>query len=171
MTTTTTTTATATAPLAAPQQAGRPGPAAGPAIQALMIGLGSEIFAIETATVREIIDPVPLTRVAGARPHLPGLINVRGNIIPLADLHERFAMAAAETTPDTRIVVIEIEIDEDPVTLGIIADKVYEVTEISRADAQATPRIGMNWKPEYIRFISKWNDEFIIVPNMAMIIA
>ncbi len=152
------------------QQTGVPGLPAGEAIQALMIGLGPEIFAIETAMVREIIDPVPLTRVAGARPHLPGLINVRGNVIPLADLHGRFGMPPAATAPDTRIVVIEVEIDGDPVTLGIIADKVYEVTEISRADAQATPRIGMNWKPEYIRFISKWNGEFIIVPNISMVL-
>jgi len=140
-------------------------------MQALMIGLGLEIFAIETGTVREIIDPVPLTRIAGARPHLPGLINVRGNIIPLADLRERFGMPAAAATPDTRIVVIEVEIDEDPVTLGIIADKVYEVTEISRDDAQTTPRIGMSWRPEYIRFITKWNGEFIIVPNISAILA
>lgn len=139
-------------------------------IQALMIAIGQEIFAIETAMVREIIDPVPLTRVAGAKAHLPGLINVRGNIIPLADLHERFGMPAGQTTPDTRIVVIEVEIDEDPVTLGIIADKVHEVSEVSRANAQQTPRIGMNWKPEYISFITKWNDEFIIVPNLSAIL-
>ncbi|MGO4175301.1 chemotaxis protein CheW [Bosea sp. TAF32] len=139
-------------------------------MKALMIGLGPEIFAIETEMVREIIDPVPLTRVAGARPHLPGLINVRGNIIPLADLRERFGMPQAEATPDTRIVVIEVEIDDDPVTLGIIADKVYEVTEISRDDIQTTPRIGMNWRPEYIQFITKWNDEFIIVPSISTIL-
>ncbi|WP_420103837.1 chemotaxis protein CheW [Bosea sp. (in: a-proteobacteria)] len=135
-----------------------------------MVGIGSEIFAIETAMVREIIDPVPLTRVAGSRAHVPGLINVRGNIIPLADLRERFGMPLTAATPDTRIVVIEVEIDDDPVALGIIADKVHEVTEISRADAQVTPRIGMNWKPEYIGFISKWNGEFIIVPNIATIL-
>lgn len=159
-----------TAALTRPQ-AGAPGLPADEVIQALMIGLGSEIFAIETAMVREIIDPVPLTRVAGARPHLPGLINVRGNIIPLADLHERFGMPEVETTGDTRTVVIEVEVDGDAVTLGIIADKVFEVTEISRAGAQVTPRIGMSWKPEYIRFITTWNGEFIIVPNIAAILS
>ncbi len=160
-------TATATA-ATAPRQAA--GAASTGSIQALMVGIGSEIFAIETAMVREIIDPVPLTRVAGSRAHVPGLINVRGNIIPLADLRERFGMPLTAATPDTRIVVIEVEIDDDPVALGIIADKVHEVTEISRADAQVTPRIGMNWKPEYIGFISKWNGEFIIVPNIATIL-
>jgi purine-binding chemotaxis protein CheW len=159
-------TATATTAQARPPSLGATGP-----MQALMIGLGNEIFAIETDMVREIIDPVPLTRVAGARPHLPGLINVRGNVIPLADLRERFGMPRHQATSDTRIVVIEVEMDEDPVTLGIIADKVYEVTELSRADAQSTPRIGINWRPEYIRCITKWNDEFIIVPNISAILS
>lgn len=140
-------------------------------LQVLMVGLGPEIFAIETDMVREIIDPVPLTRVAGARPHLPGLINVRGNVVPLGDLRVRFGLPALAATPDTRIVVIEIEIDDDPVTLGIIADKVFEVTEISRAHAQQTPRLGVHWRPEYIRFITKWNDEFVIVPELARILA
>lgn len=139
-------------------------------LQVLMVGLGPEIFAIETDMVREIIDPVPLTRVAGARTHLPGLINVRGNVIPLADLRLRFGLPAGLDTADTRIVVIEVEIDEDPVTLGIVADKVYEVTAISRAQTQQTPRLGVHWRPEYIRFMTKWNDEFVIVPDLARIL-
>ena len=140
-------------------------------LQVLMIGLGSEIFAIEADMVREIIDPVPVTRVAGARAFLPALINVRGNVIPLADLRLRFGMARRTDTADTRIVVVEIEIDGDPVALGIMADKVYEVTEISTAQIQQTPRLGMHWRPEFIRFITKWNDEFVIVPDLEKILS
>jgi len=66
--------------------------------------------------------------------------------------------------------VIEIPIDDEPVLVGLIADKVYEVTEISHADTQQTPRVGVNWKPEFIRFITKWRDEFVIVPNMERIL-
>jgi purine-binding chemotaxis protein CheW len=138
-------------------------------LQVLMVGLGNEIFAIETDMVREIIDPVPVTRVAGARAFLPALINVRGNVIPLADLRLRFGMPAAAATADTRIVVVEVEIDGDPVTFGIIADKVYEVTELSSRNTQQTPRLGLHWKPEFIRLITKWNDEFVIVPEIARI--
>jgi purine-binding chemotaxis protein CheW len=62
--------------------------------------------------------------------------------------------------------VIEVDIDSEPVLVGLAADKVYEVTEISRSDVQQTPRVGMHWKPEFIRFITKWNNEFVIVPNI-----
>ena len=139
-------------------------------LQVLMVGLGNEIFAVETDMVREIIDPVPVTRVAGSRAFLPALVNVRGNVIPLADLRIRFGMPKTQATADTRIVVVEVEIDGDPVTLGLLADKVYEVTEVSTRNMQQTPRLGSHWRPEFIRFITKWNDEFVIVPEMARIL-
>jgi purine-binding chemotaxis protein CheW len=139
-------------------------------IQVVMIGLGEEKFALDAGLVREIIDPVPVTKVAGARSFVPSVINVRGNVIPLADLRIRFGMPMTEDTADSRIVVIEINIDNEPVLVGLTADKVYEVTEISQTDVQQTPRVGMHWRPEYIRFITKWREEFVIVPNMERIL-
>ena len=140
------------------------------AIQVVMIGLGDEKFALDAGLVREIIDPVPVTRVAGAKSFVPSVINVRGNVIPLADLRIRFGMPVSDDSADTRIVVIEVEIDNEPVMVGLTADKVYEVTEILHVDVQPTPRVGMHWKPEFIRFITKWREEFVIVPNMERIL-
>jgi purine-binding chemotaxis protein CheW len=140
-------------------------------MRVVMLGIGDEVFALNTDLVREIIDPVPVTRVAGARPFLPSVVNVRGNVIPLADLRVRFGMPKTESTPDTRIVVLEIAIDGDPVLVGVVADKVHEVTEISPADVQQTPRVGMHWNPEFIHFITKWREEFVIVPNMERILS
>ena len=139
-------------------------------MQVVMIGLGDEKFALDAGLVREIIDPVPATMVAGAKSFVPSVINVRGNVIPLADLRIRFGMPMTDGSADTRIVVIEINIDNDPLLVGVMADKVYEVTEISRTDVQQTPRVGMHWKPEFIRFITKWREEFVIVPNMERIL-
>jgi purine-binding chemotaxis protein CheW len=139
-------------------------------MQVVMIGLGDEKFALDAELVREIIDPVPATKVAGARSFVPSVINVRGNVIPLADLRIRFGMPQSENSAETRIVVIEVDIDKEPVLVGLTADKVYEVTEISRTDVQQTPRVGMHWKPEFIRFITKWREEFVIVPNMERIL-
>ncbi|KAH2775504.1 hypothetical protein KXW38_001882, partial [Aspergillus fumigatus] len=80
----------------------------------VMIGLGDEKFALDAGLVREIIDPVPVTKVAGARAFVPSVINVRGNVIPLADLRIRFGMPQTDNSADSRIVVIEIEIDNEP---------------------------------------------------------
>ncbi|MBW7971519.1 chemotaxis protein CheW [Bradyrhizobium sp. BR 10289] len=140
------------------------------AMQVVMIGLGEEKFALDAGLVREIIDPVPVTKVAGARAFVPSVINVRGNVIPLADLRIRFGMPQLDDSAETRIVVIELQLDGEPVLVGVTADKVYEVTEISQTDVQQTPRVGMHWKPEFIRFIAKWREEFVIVPNMERIL-
>jgi purine-binding chemotaxis protein CheW len=144
--------------------------AADGAMQVVMIGLGDEKFALDAGMVREIIDPVPVTMVAGAKSFVPSVINVRGNVIPLADLRIRFGMPTTDESPDTRIVVIEIVLDNEPILVGLTADKVYEVTEIAHTDVQQTPRVGMHWKPEYIRSISKWREEFVIVPNLERIL-
>lgn len=143
--------------------------AASGALQVLMLGLSDETLAIEASLVREIIDPIPATRVPGAKPYLHSVINVRGNVVPLADIRLRFGMPCRDTTGDTRIVVVELILDGDPVIVGIMADKVYEVTEIDTSLMQSTPRVGLHWKPEYIRCMAKWNDDFIIVPDMERI--
>ena len=85
-------------------------------LNVLMLELQGESFAIETAQVREILDPVPITTVPGAAPSVDGVINVRGRVVPLADLRLIFDMPRQETGPDARIVVIEVDIDGDPTT-------------------------------------------------------
>src|SRR5215468_11702622 len=88
-------------------------------MQVVMIGLGDEKFALDAGLVREIIDPVPATPVAGAKAFVPSVINVRGNVIPLADLRIRFGMPLTEASADTRIVVIEVDLDGEPVLVGL----------------------------------------------------
>lgn len=139
-------------------------------MRVLMMGIGDDVLAIEAGMVREIIDPIPATRVAGARPHLPGVINVRGNVIPLADIRIRFGLEPRPATADTRIVVMEIVVDGDPVVVGVLADKVHDVTDIVPSDAQEAPRVGVDWSPDFIRFITRWGGGLVIVPDMERIL-
>ncbi|MCO4053363.1 MAG: chemotaxis protein CheW [Bosea sp.] len=140
-------------------------------LQVLMVGLGREILAIRTESVREIIDPVPLTVVPGARSFLPALINVRGNVIPLADVALRLGLPRGPETPDTRFVVVAVEVDGDPVTVGLIADKVFEVTEVESAQSMSTPRIGARWNPEFVQFMLRWGEEFVLVPDLELLLS
>ncbi len=137
--------------------------AGGKSLEILTLALDDEIFAIDAGLVREILDVVPITRVPSAPTFVGGLINVRGKVVPLADLRLKFGMERRAATVDTRIVVIEIDLDGDPTTLGILADKVYEVTEVAAAQQEETPRIGMRWRPQFIRCIGKRANDFIIV--------
>jgi purine-binding chemotaxis protein CheW len=138
--------------------------------QVLMLGLAGEVFAIDARQVREILDPIPVTRVPGAKPYVASVLNVRGKVIPLADLRLRFGIPPAPITSDSRFVVIETDLGGDLTTIGIIADKVYEVTELDGSTRQKTPPVGMHWRPEFLAGIAKWKDEFIVLPDMAKIL-
>jgi len=138
-------------------------------LEVLTLGLQGEVFALDAHCVREILDLVPVTDVPGARAFVGGVVNVRGKVVPLADLRVMFGMERTPPTPDTRIVVVELDLGGEPATVGILADKVLEVTGIAPAAVADTPRIGMRWRPEFIRCIGKRDDEFIIVPDLGRI--
>ena len=139
--------------------------------EALTLGIGGEVFAIDADSVHEILDMIPRTAVPGARPFVGGLINVRGKVAPLADLRVKFGMPITPPTIDSRIVVIEIDLGGEATVVGLLADKVYEVTSIGVSSIEDTPDIGMRWRPEFIKGIGKHGGEFIVIPNMARIFA
>lgn len=141
------------------------------AMTALTLRLREEVFAIDAESVREILDVVPITEVPNANAFVGGLINVRGRIVPLADLRLLFGMDRPPPDVNTRIVVIEIDLDGEPTIVAILADRVHDVCDIEAATIEDAPKIGMRWRPEYVRGIGKRGDEFIIVPDMGKIFA
>lgn len=140
-------------------------------LSVLTFGLGDEIFALEAASVREILDVIPVTEVPRADPFVNGLINVRGRVAPLADLRIKLGIALRPPTIDTRIVVIEIDLGGDATLVGIRADKVCEVIDLSPATLEEAPRIGMQWPAEFVRCIAKRGAEFIVVLDIDRIFA
>lgn len=142
---------------------------AGATLEVLTLGLADEVFALDAGAVREILDLVPVTEVPNARAFVGGMINVRGRVVPLADLRVMFGMEPTPPTVDTRIVVVEIDLGGEPTIIGILADKVFEVTELAAATLADAPRIGMRWRPEFIRCVGRRGDDFIIVPDLGRI--
>ncbi|MBF0561389.1 MAG: chemotaxis protein CheW [Alphaproteobacteria bacterium] len=140
-------------------------------LQVLTIGLQDEIFAVETDRVHEVLDQVPITPVPNSRTFVRGLINVRGKVVPVADLRLRFGMKTGEVTRDTRIVVMDVFIDGEPTLVGTLADRVYAVTEVAAASMEEAPRIGMKWRAEFVRAIGKRKDEFIIILDIDRVFA
>lgn len=138
-------------------------------MKALTVGLQDETFALPAELVREILDLVPITEVPNAPTFVGGLINVRGRVVPLADLRVMFGMDRRPPDKDTRIVVIEIDLDGEPTIAGILADRVRDVTDIETATIEETPKVGMRWPAEFVRGIGKRGDEFVIIPDMGRI--
>ncbi len=138
-------------------------------LEVLTFDIAGEMFALEAFIVQEILDLLPETVVPGAKAFVGSVINFRGKVIPLADIRLAFGMDATRTTIDSRIIVIEIDIDGEPVLTGIRTDKVHEVTTLMRAAGEAPPSVGMRWRPDFIDCLVKRGSEFIIVPNLQAI--
>ena len=138
-------------------------------LSVLTFNLNGETFAIEAIVVQEILDLLPETHVPGSKPFVSSVINFRGKVIPLADIRLAFGMEAGATTIDSRIVVIEIELQGELTLVGIRTDKVNEVTTLSRDMSEPPPSVGMKWRPDYINCLVKRGGQFIILPNLEAI--
>ncbi|MDQ0321474.1 purine-binding chemotaxis protein CheW [Pararhizobium capsulatum DSM 1112] len=138
-------------------------------LEVLTFDLHGETFALEAIMVQEILDLLPETTVPGAMPFVGSVINFRGKVIPLADIRLAFGMEAGEATIDSRIIVIEIELQGERTLVGLRTDKVNEVTTLSRAMSEPPPSIGMRWRADYINCLVKRNGQFIILPNLQAI--
>ena len=140
-------------------------------LEVLTFDIAGETFAIEAVIVREILDLLPETLVPGARPFVASVLNFRGRVIPLADIRLAFGMEATKTTNDSRIIVIELDLDGEPVLIGVRTDKVNEVTTLTKTASEPPPSVGMRWRADYIDCLVKRGNDFIIVPNMHAIFA
>jgi purine-binding chemotaxis protein CheW len=100
--------------------------------------LAREEYGLEILKVREIIGLMDITRVPRTPPYVRGVINLRGKVIPVVDLRQKFGMPPCEATDQTVIIVVQYALAERTLTMGILVDQVLEVRQI-RADAIEPP--------------------------------
>ncbi|NKN36808.1 chemotaxis protein CheW [Agrobacterium sp. a22-2] len=138
-------------------------------IEILTFDLGGETFAFDAIIVQEILDLLPETAVPGSRPFVASVINFRGKVIPLADIRLAFGMDATKTTIDSRIIVIQLDIEGEPTLIGVRTDKVHEVTTLAKSAGEPPPSVGMRWRPDFIDCLVRRDSEFVIIPNLQAI--
>ena len=131
--------------------------------QYITFKLGAELFAIDVAQVREVLEVSQITKVPTAPDYMRGVVNVRGQATPVVDLRLRFGLPKANDTVHTRIIVMELELDGEATVLGGIADSVHEVIELDPGNINPPPRIAMRWRTEFIQGLGKRGDDFIII--------
>ena len=98
--------------------------------QYLTFKLSEEVFALDVAQVREILDYIKVTKVPQTPDYMCGVINLRGNVVPVVDMRLKFGMAKTEKTVDTCIIVVEVKSDGESLVLGALVDSVQEVFEL-----------------------------------------
>ncbi len=125
--------------------------------------LDGETFAVDVACVDEIIDPLPITRVPNADPFAPGLINVRGLIVPVVDLRRRLGMPPADVTAASRILVLDLTVGDEPVKVAVLTDGVDEIVETVPEEIEAAPELGVRWPTEFIKGVAKKDGALVIL--------
>ena len=133
------------------------------------MALGMQTLAIPAELLREILDPLPVTRVPGAGPFVPGVVNVRGSVVPLADLKQALSIPDEGSDDRRRILVLEVAIAGENTTVAIAADAVHEVTSIETALIEPVPASAHAWPPEYLSGLYRGPDGFVLMPNLEAI--
>ena len=131
--------------------------------QYLTFTLDRELFALNIASVREVLELVNITRVPRTPDYIRGVINLRGRAVPVVDLKQKFGLGATERTVNTCIIIVEVSLDGEATVLGALADSVQEVYEMETGQIEPPPRMGTPIRSEFIRGMGKTGDQFIIL--------
>ncbi len=133
------------------------------ATQYLTFVLAEEVFAVDVARIREILEMPTVTKVPQVPGFMRGIINLRGCVVPVIDLRIKFGMPESVQTVNTCIIVVEVNMDGENIVLGALADSVQEVIEMEPSQIEAAPHIGTHLKTEFIKGMGKHDGRFVMI--------
>ncbi len=131
--------------------------------QYLTFRIGNEHYGLELSQTREIIEYSGITEVPLMPNFLRGVINLRGEVVPVIDLAVRLGRKPIEVEKRTCIIVVELDGDQQNHVLGLLADAVSEVIEMGEDSIEDAPSFGANIRAEFIQGIAKQGDDFIVL--------
>ncbi|MHB8843853.1 MAG: chemotaxis protein CheW [Nitrospirota bacterium] len=131
--------------------------------QYLTFLLGDETFSLDIAKVREVLDYTLITPVPRMPEYLQGVINLRGNVVPVVDLRLLFGMPPTSVSVNTCIIITEVLVNNEPVELGLLADAVQEVLDLDPEVIKPAPRIGTKLDNRFIKGMGRQGERFLII--------
>lgn len=134
--------------------------------QYVTFSLGEELFGVEVTRTREILSLTPVTKVPQTPDYLLGVINLRGQVVPVVDMRIKLGLPKGQETEDTCIIVVEVQFDGEAIVVGALADAVREVLEIRMDQIEPPPRLGTRLKTEFLTGMGKVDEQFIILLNI-----
>lgn len=125
--------------------------------QFLTFQLADEAYGVEILKVQEIRGWEPVRVIPNTPDFVKGALNLRGTVVPIIDLRERFGMPHVEYTPVTVVIVLYVENSENSYVVGIVADAVSDVLDIRLSDIKKAPDLGSQIDTRYMRgmYVSK----------------
>lgn len=138
--------------------------------QVLTLGVGDERFAVPVTAVQEILDMRPISRLPHAPGHLLGVIDVRGETVPVGDLRGMLGLEPAADNEATRIIVLRFRCAGKEPIVALRADRVFEVTELDAGEISDLPEDGLlHWDARMVAGLGRRNGDFVTVLNLEAI--
>ena len=139
--------------------------------QYLTFKLADEIFGVDVAKVREILELTTITRMPQMPEYVSGVINLRGSVVPVIDLKLKLGMPATARTVNTCIVLVEVRREEETIVLGALADSVQEVYELEPENIEPAPKIGSGINTDFIQGMGKHVRQFMMILDIDRLFA
>jgi purine-binding chemotaxis protein CheW len=133
------------------------------AVQYLTFKLAEEVFALDVGRAREILEFTTITKVPRMPAFMRGVINLRGGVVPVIDLRLNFGMECTKQTVNTCVIVAEVNLDNEVIVLGVLADSVQEVVEMEPDHIEPAPHIGAKLNTDFIKGMGKIDNEFVMI--------
>jgi purine-binding chemotaxis protein CheW len=130
----------------------------------ISLRIGTEYFAISVYNVLEIIQFEKLTRIPDSSEYIPGVINFRGSIVPVIDMHKRFKIENNDSS-EKMVVVVEVASNDKNVLMGLLVDLVTDVIEFESKEIKSVPDLGIKYNPEFLDGFIEREGKFIMVMN------
>jgi purine-binding chemotaxis protein CheW len=137
----------------------------------LTFALGKEEYGLQILKVREIIGWLEITALPRTPTYVKGVVNLRGQVIVVADLRTKFGMEAAQRTDQTCIIVVEIQHEQRKLSTGIIVDRVSEVLEIGGENIEEPPSFGTSVATDFILGMGKVGESVKILLDIDKVLA
>lgn len=139
--------------------------------QYLTFRLGEEEFGVGILQVKEILEYGGITRVPMVPDFIRGVINLRGNVVPVVDLAMKFGMPKRDVTNRSCVVIVEVSLSGEQTTMGVLVDAVSQVMDILPQEIEAPPPFGAKIKVDFIQGMGKTERKFIILLDIDKVLS
>lgn len=132
-------------------------------VQFLSFGLGNEEYGVDILSVQEIRSWEPVSRIPNVPSYEKGVVNLRGSIVPIIDLRDRFNLGHSEYTALTVVVVLQAEIEGKNRTMGLVVDAVSNVINVEKSTIQKAPDFGTKVSTEFINGLASVDGRMVMI--------
>ncbi len=139
--------------------------------QYLTFHLANEEYAISILRIKEIIEYDQITKVPRMPGWVRGVINLRGSVVPVIDIAVKFGMEETKVSPLCCVIIVELEIDGEPIVMGVMAESVSQVVDLSPEDIQVPPAFGTRLRADFLLGMGRVEKKFALILDIDRILS